>query len=131
MVPIATKSVVIERAPAEVFAFVADGANWPRWAIHNVLAIQPTPDGDWAMDTPRGPGRLHLKPNAAFGILDHEFIDAREGRWQVPARVVPAGGGAVFMLTLVMPPGMTEQDFQAGMLLLDEELATLKRLLEA
>jgi len=131
MIATATKSIAIDRAPADVFAFVADGATWPRWAIHNVRAIQPGADGDWLMETPRGPGRLRLKPNAAFGILDHEFIDAQEGRWEVPARIVAAGGGAVFMLTLVKPPGMTEQGFEAGMLLLDEELATLKQLLEA
>jgi hypothetical protein len=66
-----------------------------------------------------------------LGILDHEFIDAQEGRWEVPTRVVPAGGGSVFMMTLANPPAMTEQEFLAGMKLLDEELATLKRLLEA
>lgn len=131
MIPTATISIAIEREPNAVFAFLSDGANWAQWAIHNIQAIQPGPDGTWAMDTPRGPGRLVLKPEARFGIIDHEFIDAREGRWEVPARVVAAGGGSVFMLTLAKPAGMTEQDFQTGIGLLTDELATLKRLLEA
>lgn len=127
-----TKTVVINRSPAEVFAFLADGKNWPRFAIHNVFSAQPgRNEGEWIIDTPRGPGELHLKPVASYGIVDHVFVDAQEGRWNVPARVVPAGEGSVFMMTLTKPEPMTEQDFQKGMTLLDEELATLKRLLEA
>jgi hypothetical protein len=79
MVPTATKSVAIDRDPADVFAFVADGATWARFAIHNVLAIRPGSGGDWLMETPRGPGRLRLKPNAELGILDHEFIWTEAG----------------------------------------------------
>lgn len=130
MPPTVTKSVMIKRSPDEVFAFLANGENWPRFAIHNIYSIRPGEGGDWIMETPRGPGRLHLKTSAASGIVDHEFIDAQEGRWEVPARVVPGGDGAVFMMTLTKPEPMPESDFQAGMELLDDELATLKRILE-
>ncbi|MFI8260799.1 MULTISPECIES: SRPBCC family protein [unclassified Streptomyces] len=41
-----TKTVTIERPVAEVFAFVADAANWPTWAIVNVKAIEPTEEPD-------------------------------------------------------------------------------------
>ena len=126
-----TKSIAIHRAPADVFTFLLDGANWPRWAVHNIRGIRSGPGGTWELDTPRGPGRLALRPEPRFGILDHTFIDTQDGRWDVPARVVVAGGGSVFMLTLTKPEGMAEADFQAGSALLDDELRTLKRLLES
>jgi hypothetical protein len=36
-----TKSVTIDRPAAEVHAFLADAANWPWWAVINVLAVEP------------------------------------------------------------------------------------------
>lgn len=131
MIPPVTKSVAINRNPREVFAFLANGENWPKFAIHNIYSIQPGPKGDWIIETPRGSGRLRLKAVAAFGIIDHEFIDAQEGRWEVPARVVAAANGAVFMMTLTKPEPMPESDFYTGMRLLDEEMETLKHLLES
>jgi hypothetical protein len=128
---VVTKSIWIDAQPAAVFAFLANGENWPKFAIHNIFSIRPGEEGNWLIETPRGPGQLRLKTHAAHGIVDHEFIDAQEGRWEVPARVVPAGDdGTVFMMTLTKPAQMPEPDFQVGMKLLDEEFATLKRLLE-
>ncbi|HEX5501603.1 MAG TPA: hypothetical protein VFW96_03205 [Thermomicrobiales bacterium] len=125
------KSVELHCSPATAFAFLADGANWPRFAIHNILASRAEDDGDWLIETPHGAGRLCLRPDAASGILDHAFIDPREGRWDVPARVVPAGDHAVFIMALTKPAGLAERDFATGLALLDDELATLQRLLGA
>lgn len=125
-----TKTVFINRRQQEVFAFLANGENWPRFAIHNIFSIQPSDEGDWIIETPRGPGRLRLKPVAEFGILDHEFIDAQEGRWEVPARVVSVNGASVFMMTLNRPQPMPESEFFKGMQLLDEEMTALKQILE-
>lgn len=130
IVPV-TKTVTINCSPMAVFTFLANGENWPKFAVHNILSLRPGSEGDWIIETPRGPGRLRLKTAASFGIVDHEFIDPQEGRWEVPARVVAADNRSVFMMTLSKPERMQEQDFQAGLALLDEELALLKQVLEA
>lgn len=130
MASIVTKTIFINASPEAVFAFLNQGENWQKFSIHNIYALRPTGEGDWHIETPRGPGRLRLKTNATFGIVDHEFIDPREGTWKVPARVVPAGDGAVFMMTLTRPTQMPETAFRDGMTKLDEELATLKQLIE-
>ena len=114
MSPTAIKTVEIQRDPAAVFAFLADGANWPRYAIHNILAISPASEGDWLIETPRGQGRLRLHPDATQGILDHEFIDPREGIWEVAARVVPVGDHALFVMCLPKPPGATGRGRGSG-----------------
>lgn len=126
-----TKSVFVKCPAKNLFDFLANAENWPRWAVHNILAVRPGSDGWWLMDTPRGPGRLRIRPNERTGILDHEFIDAQEGRWIVPTRAVAVGDGALLLMTFTKPDALPDEAFRIGMRLLDEELDTLKRLLES
>jgi hypothetical protein len=127
-----TKYVQIERPVADAYAFLADPATMPKWAIHNVTSIKPVGNGRWEMDTPRGKGFLiphYQKPN---GILDHDFIDAGEGFWSVTARAVPiADSASVYMITLTKPDAMSMEAFEGGMKLMDEELTALKACVEA
>ncbi len=126
-----TKTASIARPPAEVFAFLADPANWPRWAVVNVQAIKPTSDPEWwLMDTPRGEARLRIRGDAESGLLDHDYLD-REAAWSVPARVVPNGEGSEFMITFFQPPGFGDAYFDQQIALVDTELAALKEELEA
>ncbi|WP_051795352.1 hypothetical protein [Streptomyces sp. NRRL S-87] len=126
-----TKTVSIRRPAAEVFDFVADPANWPAWAVVNVQAVEPTDDPDWwLMTTPQGPARLRIRGNAELGVLDHDYVDD-QASWQVPARVVANGSGAEFMITFFQPPTFTDAFFDEQVALVDEELAALKRVLEA
>ncbi len=124
------RSVFIARAADAVFDAVADVATWPQWAVHNVRSARALPDGTFAIETPRGPGRIRAKMARDCGILDHEFIDPVEGTWLVPGRVAPLAGGAVVSMAFAKPPGMPGDAFAAGMKDLDDELAHLKRLLE-
>lgn len=126
-----TRAIYLRCAACRAFNFLADATNWPRYAIHNVLEIRPSTDCDWIMRTPRGEGRLRLHADARWGILDHEFIDPREGTWAVPARVVPVGEGCLFTMTFARPPHLSDEDFAHGMKLLEEELQVLKGLLES
>ena len=82
------------------------------------------------MTTPTGPAMLRLRPDAAFGVLDHDFV-AAEASWTVPARVVPNGDGAEFMMTFFQPPQFTNSFFDSPIALVDIELARLKEVLEA
>lgn len=125
-----TKTVFVKCPVKKLFDFLANAENWPRYAIHNVLAIRPDSGGWWLMDTPRGPGRLRIMPDERTGVLDHEFIDASEGRWVVPTRVVSVGEGSLCLMTFAKPGSMPDAMFQIGMKLLDEELETLKAILE-
>ena len=129
--PAITKSIGIDCSPDVVFDFVADGANWPRFAVVNVQATRPSSEpGWWDMDTPRGPGRLRILGEREAGILDHEFRN-EEAEWRVPARVVPNGRGAEFMMTFFKPPAFSDQFFAQQIDLVDIELAKLKEILEA
>lgn len=126
-----TLSVQIACQAAEAYRFVADPATMPQWAIHNVKGIRPLANNEWEITTPRGAGKLVPHYKQEFGILDHEFIDPKEGSWSVSARIVPAGAtDFVYMITLVKPPKMSEEVFRQGMPLVEEELQAMRRILE-
>jgi hypothetical protein len=126
-----TKSVTIDRPAAAVHAFLADAANWPQWAVINVLAVEPSADpGWWKITTAQGPGEIRIRADAATGVLDHDFRDPG-GVWAVPARVVANGRGAEFSMTLFQPDGLDDEEFDRHLALVETEFATLKRVLES
>lgn len=126
-----TKSVYLPIPAAAAFEFLARVDEWPRWAVHNVLRSEPRGAARWAIETPRGAGQIVMRADAEHGVLDHDFVDGEGNGWTVPARVVDVPGGSVFMMTFTPPPAMPHAVFEQGMRELDEELATLRRILSA
>jgi hypothetical protein len=126
-----TKSVTIDRPPHDGHAYLANAQNWPQWAIVNVLGIEPSGDPDWwKMTTPRGTGELRIRGDATTGLLDHDFRDP-QAAWTVPARVVPNGRGAEFLITFFQPAVLDDDEFDRQAALVDAELGMLKRILES
>ncbi len=127
-----TKHVTIDRPVPEVHAFLADAANWPRWAVSSVLAVEPAGEpGWWKMSTPDGPAEFRIYADAATGILDHDFRDETGEVARVPARVVANERGADFLITITQPAGLPDDAFEGLLGSLDAELATLKNVLES
>ncbi len=127
-----TKTIQIQRSAADTYAFVADPTTMPMWAIHNVKAIRPLDAGRWEMDTTHGKAILVPHYDKTHAIVDHEYIDANEGRWSVSARVVAVGlAESIYIITLAKPEGMPVEAFQTGMKLMDDELEALKAHVEA
>lgn len=126
-----TKTVSINCDPKTAFDFIADLANWPKWAIVNVKSTRRTSDSEWwEMETSQGRGRLRMRADARYGILDQDYIDP-QASWIVPTRVVPNGSGTEFMITFFQPPNFTDSFFDEQIKLVDIELAKLKEILEA
>lgn len=128
---VVTKSILLPCSPQASWTFLADGGQWPSWAIRNVLASKPVSKDRWEIQTPRGQGVLHIRGVEDLGILDHDFIDAQEGKWTVPARVVPVSTGSLFLMTLEKPAGMPEEAFERGLKELDAELVHLARIISS
>lgn len=126
-----TKTISIKCDPQKAFDFVADPGNWPKWAIVNVKSTTRSSDSDWwDMETPHGRGRLRMRTDARYGILDQDFVDP-QASWTVPTRIVHNGNGTEFMITFFQPPNFTDAFFDEQIKLVDIELAKLKELLEA
>lgn len=125
-----TKSISIDAPVSKVFTFVSNLANWPKWAIANVVAVKPGAGEWWAMETRTGLGRIRIKPDEASGILDYDLVSAGI-QWSVSARIVAQGEGCEFTLTFSPPPSLSEDNFKKQVGLADKELARLKQLMEA
>lgn len=71
-----------------------------------------------------------MNSDKTTGILDHEFIDPGEGHQKVPSRVVAGNLGSHFMITFTKLEQMSDEAFEIGMKMLEEELLKLKENLE-
>jgi uncharacterized protein len=107
-------SVSIERPPAQVYAFAVDVANLPRWASGLANGVQ----------------SVRFAEANSFGVLDHEVrLDSGE-TVNNAMRVVPNEGGSELTFTLMRRRDASAQDFAADADTVQQDLLTLKRLVE-
>jgi hypothetical protein len=105
--------MTIERPPAEVYAFVCDPNNLPKWASGLGAAA-----------------KVRFVERNAYGVLDH-FVKTSSGpEVYMPMRVFPNGEGAEVLLTVFRQPGMTEEKFVDDTQWVRRDLEALKALLE-
>ncbi len=124
-----TRWVDLQVSPERAFEFLRDPLNWPSWAVVNLKSVKPG-TGEWyETETRQGRGQLKILAGQPWGLLDHVWKDP-QASWTVPARVIPNGGGATFMMTFFQPPVMDVQAFDAASRELDTELNKLKEILE-
>ena len=122
-------SVYIDRPVGEVYAFVADPANLPRWAPG--LGSSMVRIGDnWFVETPEGRVRVTFAPNNEFGVLDHEVLTPSGETVYVPLRAIASGTGCEVVFTLRRSPGMTDAEFERDTALVNGDLALLKQVVE-
>ena len=105
--------MTIERAPAEVYAYVSDPNNLPKWASGLSGAV-----------------KVRFVERNPYGVLDH-YVKANSGpEVYMPMRVFPNGEGAEVLLTVFRQPGMTEEKFIDDTKWVRRDLEALKELLE-
>ncbi|HEX8394125.1 MAG TPA: hypothetical protein VF665_17410 [Longimicrobium sp.] len=124
----ATLSISIPRGAAEVYAFVADGANLPRWAAGLGSGARSV-DGGWEVQTEAGTAWLRYAETNAFGVLDHTVRLPDGGEVYVPMRVVADGEGSLVLFTVFREAGMTDEQFAADARAVARDLETLAGLL--
>ena len=125
-----TKTISINAPASKVFSFVANLANWPKWATANVVAVKPGSGEWWAMETRTGLGRIRIRPDEAAGVLDYDLLSAGV-QWSVSARLVTKGEGSELSLTFSQPPAASKEALEKQAGLTDKELAKLKNLMES
>ena len=105
--------MTIERPAGEVYAFVCDPKNLPRWASGLSAAV-----------------KVRFVERNAFGVLDH-YVKVDSGpEIYVPMRVFPNGEGAEVLLTVFRRPGTSEEKFAEDTHWVRRDLEALKQLLE-
>ena len=124
-----TLSVSIGRHPGKVYEFVSDPENLPKWAkgFGESVKKQGT---DWIVDTPRGQMKFKFVEKNIFGVLDHYVTTSSGMEIYVPLRVLANGTGSEIIFTLFRLPDMTDEKYAEDMKLVEQDLQTLKDLLE-
>ena len=124
-----TLSVSIQNTPEAVYDFVANPESLPLWATTFVHSIKQV-NGEWVIETDKGSAKIRIAEKNTLGILDHTVYPAPGIEVFVPMRVVPNGGGCEVLFTLFQQPGMSDEAFAADMHMVEQDLSTLKTLME-
>ena len=122
-------SVSIARSPREVYAFVSNPANLPRWASGIGSSIEQI-KGEWIAQTPNGPVKVRFAPRNDLGVLDHYVTVAPGVEIYIPMRVVPNGSGSELIFTLFRQPDMTDEKFREDADWVLRDLTRLKDIFE-
>ena len=122
-------SVFVERPVGDVYAFVSDPANLPRWAPGLGSEVVQE-DGRWFVETPEGRAQVTFAPPNEFGVLDHVVRTPTGETVSVPLRAIADGDGSEVVLTLRRAPWMTDADLERDTALVSADLALLKQVLE-
>ncbi len=121
-------TITIDRTPEEIYDFVSNPANLPRWASGLGTSIKNV-NGEWVADTPNGPVKVRFAPRNDLGVLDHYVTIAPGVEVYVPMRVVPNGSGSELIFTLFRQPDMIDQKFKEDAEWVLRDLKKLKDIL--
>ena len=120
----------IDRPAADVYAYASDPANIPTWAPGLGTSIERVGD-EWYVGTGDDRVRVSFAAPNPFGVIDHEVTLPTGEVILIPMRVIPDGDACDVVFTLRRQPAMSDEDFERDTGLVQEDLATLKRVLEA
>jgi len=122
-------SISIARDPQEVYEFVSNPANLPRWASGLGRCIKNV-SGEWVAETTNGPVKVRFAPRNDLGVLDHYVTLSTGAVIHVPLRVIPNSSGSELQFTLFRLPDMTGQKFREDAEWVLRDLTKLKDILE-
>jgi hypothetical protein len=105
--------MTIERPPLEVYNFVSDPANLPKWASGLSAAV-----------------KVRFVERNKYGVLDH-YVSVDAGpEVYMPMRVLPNGAGAEVLITVFRGSGVSDEKFAEDTQWVRRDLEALKELLE-
>jgi hypothetical protein len=105
--------MTIERSALDVYNFIVDPKNLPKWASGLTAAV-----------------KVRFVERNKYGVLDH-YVSVDSGpEVYMPMRVFPNGDGAEVLITVFRRPGTTEERFVEDTKWVRRDLEALKDLLE-
>lgn len=123
-------SVSINRTPEDVYNFVFDATNLPKWAA-GLARSTLIPAGDaWIADSPMGQVKVKFAERNKFGVLDHDVTLPSGDVVHNPLRIAKNGHGSEVVFTLYRLPSMNDEAFSQDASMVQSDLEKLKSLLE-
>ena len=122
-------SVSINRPADQVYEFVSNPENLPKWATGLSGSIKNV-NGDWIAESPMGRVKVKFTDKNKSGILDHDVTLPSGEKVYNPMRVFPNNDGSELTFTLYRRPDMSDQMFAEDVKAVTRDLEKLKTLLE-
>lgn len=121
--------ITIERSADEVYAFLAEPLNFPKWAEGLGHSFSHVDGMIWAAQTPMGPMHVAFSEPNPYGIVDHTVIPADGPPMSNPMRVMPNGSGSEVVFTLFQRD-MSDEEMARDAAMVARDLVALKALME-
>lgn len=128
--PVKHISISINAPAEQIYDFVIDGNNLPKWAegLSRSSIVQ---DGaDWICDSPMGDVRVRFADVNRLGVMDHAVTLPNGEVNMNPFRVIPNLDGSEVTFTLFRLPRMTDEEFHQDAQQIEKDLKSLKQILE-
>lgn len=126
-----TISVQIAVPSQEVYDFIAEPRNLPKWASNLGTLFVQVGERDWATDTPDGRLIFRYAKRNPYGILDHAVFREGETPFTTPMRVFGNAEGTEITYTLYQRPEMSDAAFASEAEWVQADFLALKSFLEA
>jgi hypothetical protein len=126
-----TRAVTLDASVDEAFAFLADPANLPRWAVGFCRSIRPETGERWIVTTAQGDISIRYRTDRALGVIDFHLSPTPGVEAAAFSRVVPNGDGAEYVFTQFQSQGMPDDVFENQVHALVEELQVLRGIVRA
>lgn len=125
-----TEHVTINVDHRQLFAFLAEPRNLPKWAVGFCEAIRR--EGErWLVHTRQGELAIRYVTHPGMGIIDFYVSVAPGTETAAFSRVLPNGDGSEYVFTQFQTPGMPDDVFEGQVRALREELVVLRALMHA
>jgi uncharacterized membrane protein len=124
-------SVSIDRPPSEVYEFVSNPENLPKWASGLANGSVRQVAEEWVADAPMGKVKIRFAERNTFGVLDHDVTLESGATVRNPMRVLPNGAGSEVVFSLFRLPETSEAKFAEDGNWVAGDLRALKAVIEA
>lgn len=123
-------TTVIERPEREVYAFVGDPRNLPRWAAGLGGGDMQREVEQWSMSSPMGRVMISFVPENPYGVADHTVTLPSGESTLNPMRVMALDANRCEVVFTLRRGTMTEAELTEDADAVAEDLAELKSILE-
>lgn len=128
--PVKHISISINRPASEVYKFISNPENFPKWVAF-VTSISKKGGDVWLGKTDLGDIRIIFTPTNEFGIADYWLILTNGVTVNNPMRVVENNKNCEIIFTLFLMSGRSEVDLKKDAQAVLKDLRKLKDIMES
>ena len=122
-----TVTIVLPIPKGEVFAYLADIENLPRWATEFARELK-VENGRYKVVNGLGEFFFRIDADEASGVIDMRAGASEDELAIFPTRVIELPGGqSAFTFTMFQAPEMTDELFESQYASLQREFANIER----